>query len=196
MDSKNTKSFGALSEGRDDFRKVITGKESKNSPTSFSPTTTMNHSSHTLSDIDQHHLLRREEEKRGSLFSKMFRNNSSRPSSSSLSPPQFITTTPKLPSSSSSHRHNSDKTRNSVPATPSLITAIQRVNAAQKQARELESIDSTRLDPADDATVDDRRTRRASMDEFWKSVVDKAGSNLKSPGSFSSSSSSHRRDDK
>lgn len=55
---------------------------------------------------------------------------------------------------------------NAVPATPSLINALQRVNAAQKQARG-EVIPEER-------EVDEPRQRQPSWDDWWKEVVDKA----------------------
>lgn len=78
----------------------------------------------------------------------------------------------------------------SVPATRSLLTAIRRVNQAQRQARDLVPRLGTSDAPrpaevgdviarGEDVVVspgNDRRARRASMDEFWKSVVERASS--------------------
>ncbi|GAA5968168.1 hypothetical protein JCM3765_003690 [Sporobolomyces pararoseus] len=181
MDSKSTRSFGALSGstlatglerrgGENEFEKATRAISNTSSPTT---TTNQNHSSPAFSSRDRH-LDRLEEadratSKRGSLLGRLFRHSTS----SSLSP-----SSPYRPEFNPNN--DSERKMNSVPATPSLITAIERVNAAQRQAREqrlhlpeLERIDSqaTQVD-----SVEDRRSRRASMDEFWKSVVEKASS--------------------
>ncbi|GAA5902816.1 uncharacterized protein JCM6883_007252 [Sporobolomyces salmoneus] len=107
--------------------------------------------------------------KRGSLFrlERIFGNNSTSPSSTPGS--NNLT-----PASSFSPTSASATNNNSVPATPSLITAIQRVGEAQRQARG----NSTSRPPAPHEETSPTSTRgrsgRASMDEFWKSVVDKA----------------------
>ena len=183
MDSKSTRSFGALSGstlvtglggggGRSQVEKA-TNRGNSNPSSSPTTTTNQNHSAPAVSLRDRHlDRLRATTSKRGSLLGRIFHHSS--PSPSSLSPasssrPEF-----------NPNDYDENKTKNSVPATPSLITAIERVNAAQRQARdqhlqslELERIDSqaTRID-----SVGDRRSRRASMDEFWKSVVEKASS--------------------
>lgn len=84
--------------------------------------------------------------------------------------------------------------QSSVPATPSLLGALRRVREAQRQARhapaknELEAeeavndageqlAESSSPRPAREALdVERRSSRRASMDEFWKTVVDRSSS--------------------
>ncbi|GAA6016180.1 hypothetical protein JCM11491_003760 [Sporobolomyces phaffii] len=109
--------------------------------------------------------------KRGSLFARFF--SPSTRTSPNRSPGPRLRPPPNL------EEHDSGR----VAATPSLIAAIERVNAAQRQARD--SLQTRHeLDPGtgqsdsrDSTEAADRnpgRAKRASMDEFWKAVVEQA----------------------
>ncbi|GAA5860346.1 hypothetical protein JCM1840_002869 [Sporobolomyces johnsonii] len=81
---------------------------------------------------------------------------------------------------------------NAVPATPSLIKAIKRVGAAQRQARhssplakeeskdgdarvgKVTQVDEPSMSLKHESSVGSTRGRRSSMDEWWKEVVKKS----------------------
>ncbi|GAA5900496.1 hypothetical protein JCM5296_001563 [Sporobolomyces johnsonii] len=81
---------------------------------------------------------------------------------------------------------------NVVPATPSLIKAIKRVSAAQRQARhssplakeeskdgdarvgKVAQVDEPSMSLKHESSVGSTRGRRSSMDEWWKEVVKKS----------------------
>lgn len=183
MDSKSTRSFGALSGSTaftrrsSDYIQEKGIREEEDDDGSVEKATRSDDLSPSLPVLlnsDSHHSQSTSTSttKRGSVF-KQFFNRSSPSSSSSPKNSSKFDLSDQLPAAASSSRRE----QNSVPATPSLLNALDRVNAAQRQAR-------GGGQPQDHPVVDEQRTTmseerragssRASMDEFWKSVIDKS----------------------
>ncbi|ORY76923.1 hypothetical protein BCR35DRAFT_305683 [Leucosporidium creatinivorum] len=132
-----------------------------------------------------------------STFRSLFSRSSAKPASYRGTPP------PSSPLQSHSHSHHAPlaspsssssspaelapapnpKPQHAVPATPSLIHALQRVQEAQRRARG--AIAAPQPSPASprprvssggsDASGAGGRVRKASYDEWWKEVVEKSG---------------------
>lgn len=167
MDAKSTRSFGALSGSTAFTRrssdyvgdKGIREEEEEECDLVEKDTRTKEFSSlPVLLNSDHPSSPPSSSTKRGSVFKQFFNRTS--PSSSAKNP-KFDPSQLPVPSS------------HSVPATPSLLNAIDRVNAAQREARTQQRgvVDEERAQMSEQRQL---RGSRASMDEFWKSVIDKS----------------------
>lgn len=125
-----------------------------------------------------------------SSFRSLFSRSSSKPASYRgaplLSPPSLSHSHSHHPTSPlASNPSPSDESapgstpKHAVPATPSLINALHRVQQAQQQARNANTAPSPTSPrpraPSGGTSDGAGRARKASYDEWWKEVVAKSG---------------------